>query len=239
VPPSKTREWLFINVHKMKPREIERSPVPPKLNHQTIQLLTKLCFRPDDELEKADLIFAFSSTTEIEKFAQTIKNLVNQNISKKVFIAGGVPNFHDSLKIPKAESSIVLELIKTTGYPDVEFFTESKSTNTLENVTESLKVLDFRNYKKIVFVFKKHDSRRAYLTLKKFLPNAKLIQQTFTPTYPNTDRPLNKDTWSTYDFGRSRVWGEYLRIKLYGQRGDIAYDAETKTLIEEIEKSII
>jgi hypothetical protein len=132
----------------------------------------------------------------------------------------------------------VLQSIKSTDFPNVKFYNEIKSTNTLENVTEALKVLDFSNYKTIVYVFKKHDCRRAYLTLRKFLPNTKLIQHTFEPTYTGTDRPLNKDTWYTYDFGKSRVWGEFLRIKLYGERGDIAYDEETKWLVEEIDKVI-
>jgi hypothetical protein len=222
----------------MQSREVERSPIPPDLNNKAIELLTKLCFRPDDKLEKTDLIFAFSSTTEIEKFAQTIKDLVDQNISNKVFITGGVPKFSDSLIIPKAESAIVLDLLHAAEYPNVEFFTENKSTNTLENVIEALKVLDFRNYKKITYIFKKHDSKRAYLTLKKFLPHTKLIQRTFDPVYPGTDRPLNRETWFTYDFGKSRVWGEYLRIKLYGRRGDIAYDDETEFLVGMIEKNV-
>ncbi len=222
----------------MQSREIERSPVPPELNEEAIELLTKLCFRPDDELEKADLILALSSATEIEKFAKTIENLIQKGISDKVFIAGGAPRYSDSEDIPKAESVIALELINPEKYPDVNFFIETKSTNTLENVTEALKVLDFRNFKKIVYIFKKHDSRRGYLTLKKFLPNTKLIQHTFEPIYPGTDRPLTKNTWFTYDFGKSRVWGEYLRIKLYGERGDIAYDDETKNLVGEIGRVI-
>lgn len=222
----------------MQAREIERSPIPPEFSHNAIELLTQLCFKPDDPLEKADLIFGFSSTTEIDKFAQTIRDLVTQEISNKVFIAGGAPKFNDSLEIPKAESEIVLELIKPSDFPNVKFYNETKSTNTLENVTEALKVLNFSHYKTIVYVFKKHDCKRAYLTLRKFLPNTKLIQHTFEPKYPGTDRPLTKDTWFTYDFGKSRVWGEYLRIKLYGERGDIAYDEETKGLVEKIDNTI-
>ncbi len=32
----------------------------------------------------------------------------------------------------------------------------------------------------------------------------------------------------------SRVWGEFLRIKLYGERGDIYYDEPVKVLVDEI-----
>ncbi len=216
-------------------REIERHPKVPKLNDELIELLTRLCFRPDDPLEPVDLIFVFSSTTGIDELALLIEDLLSKKISKRVFISGGIPNFKDAIKIPKPESALILERIDRNKFPDVEFFTESKSKNTLENLTEALKILDFKNYKKILFIFKRHDPRRAYLTLRKFLPNIILIQKTFSPVYPNTDRPLDKNTWYTYDFGIGRVWGEFLRIKTYGQRGDIAYDKETEELVNKIE----
>ncbi len=217
-------------------REIERSPAVPVLSNEAIQLLTQLCFRPDNPLEQVDLIFVFSSTTEMGKLADTIRSLLGQYISNKVFITGGIPDFKDINKIAKPESEMISDHIDKSKYPEVEFFTENKSTNTLANVVEALKVLDFSQYKKVLFVFKRHDSRRGYLTLRKFLPTAVLIQKTFSPTYPDTDRPLDKDTWHTYDFGKSRVWGEFLRIKKYGERGDIVYDDEIKSLIAQIEQ---
>ncbi len=216
-------------------REIEQNPTVPKLGPAAIELLTKLCFRPDDNVEPVDLLFGFSSPTGIEAFAETIKNLLVQGVSKKVFISGGIPKYDGTAQIPRAESETVLELINPALFPEVEFFSETKSTNTLQNVTEALQVLDFSNYEKVMFVFKKHDSRRAYLTLRKFLSHTTLLQQTFTPTYPGTDIPLDSNSWHTFDFGISRVWGEYLRIKQYGQRGDIAYDDETKNLVNQID----
>ncbi len=120
----------------------------------------------------------------------------------------------------------------------MQFFHEDQSTNTPENVTEALKILDFSDYAKVLFIFKSHDARRGYLTLRKFLPDAQLIQKTFNTQYPGTDRILNQETWHTFDFGRSRIWGEYLRIKKYGERGDIALDDETKSLITEIQTAV-
>ncbi len=219
----------------MKNREVERHPMTPKLNDELIRLLTRLCFKPDDPLEVVDLIFVFSTTIGIEQLASLIEDLLDKKISPKVFISGGTPNYLDTIKISKPESELVLNLINLSKFPNVKFYTENKSMNTLENVTEALKILDFKNYKKILYVFKRHDPRRAYLTLRKFLPDTKLIQKTFSPVYPDTDRPLNERTWYTYNFGISRVWGEFLRIKKYGQRGDIAFDEETKKLVDKID----
>lgn len=222
----------------MQIQEIERNPQAPKLSKEAIILLTTLCFRHDDPLEKVDLMFEFSSPRDPQKTIQLMETLLEKGISKKVFITGGIPKFHDSLKIPKPESEILLEMLDKNKFPDVQFFSENKSTNTLENVTEALKVLDFRNYKKVLFIFKRHDSMRAYLTLKKFLPHAKIIQQTFAGMYIGTNKQLDENTWHTYEFGITRVWGEFLRIKKYGQRGDIYYDEKVDEIVKQIDKLV-
>ncbi len=218
----------------METREVDRHPIVPELSEQAIQLITQLCFRHDDPIEPVDLIFVFSSPLEPEIVAELIKDLLRQNISKKVFISGGSASKFGDLNLAKPESSFVLERINKDKFPDVEFYSEDKSTNTLENVTESLKILDFNSYPKVLYMFKSHDSQRGYLTLRKFLPKSKLIQKTFSAIYPGTDKILDATTWHTYEFGRERVWGEYLRIKKYGERGDIAYDEDTKSLVDKI-----
>ena len=222
----------------MNTREVEGHPEAPLLSEELTRLLTELCFRPDDSIEPVDLLFVFSSTTGTDLLAKLVEDLLDKGITNKVFITGGIPAFEDAEKIPKPECELVLEKIDKTKYPGVQFYTEDKSTNTLENLTEALKVLDFSSYDRVMFIFKKHDPRRAYLTLRRFLPKTKLIQKTFAPIYTGTDRSLDKDTWHTYDFGISRVWGEYLRIKKYGERGDIAYDEDTRSLVLQIENLI-
>jgi hypothetical protein len=230
---------IFCYSACMEKREVDRHPAVPELSEQAIKLITKLCFRPDDPIEHVNLIFVFSSPLEPQIVSKLIVDLLHQGISDKVFITGGSPGkYQDSEIQSKPESLYVLERINRTNFPGVRFYSENKSSNTLENVTEALKVLDFRNYKKVMYVFKSHDSQRGYLTLRKFLPDAKLIQRTFSAQYPSTEKILNSETWHTYDFGRTRVWGEFLRIKTYGERGDIAYDQETKNLVNQIEELI-
>ena len=154
--------------------------------------------------------------------------------------AGGGSTYKDTVRfVDKPESSYILDEINLSQYSDVQFYSEINSRNTLENVTEALKILDFSDYKSILYISKSHDCKRCWLTLKRFLPNAKLLQQTFSGLYPNTDRVLAPDNWSTFDFGISRVWGEYLRIKKYGERGDIAYDEDTRQLVFEIESLMV
>ncbi len=67
---------------------------------------------------------------------------------------------------------------------------------------------------------------RQWRTLAKHLP-ARLthVPYTFDAIYEGI--PISRDTWMTSELGRSRVWGEYLRILQYGNKGDIlALDLE-------------
>ena len=61
---------------------------------------------------------------------------------------------------------------------------------------------------------------RQWRTLAKHLPNhLKFIPFTFDAAYEGIS--LSRDNWMDTEMGRSRVWGEYLRIIHYGKKGDI------------------
>ena len=99
-----------------------------------------------------------------------------------------------------------------------------------------MELFDFTGENKIGFIFPSYASQRGYLTLRRFLPRAQIIQFSYDAVYPESGRPISPEKWHTFDFGRRRVWGEFLRIRQYGQRGDIAY-GEVKDLVEKIELS--
>lgn len=208
----------------MTEREIPRNPKTPELNDEVIALLTDLCFRKDDPPQEADMLFIFSSPIYTKKVAALAKDMLIGGLIQKVFVTGGVPEYKDSRTIVKPEAELLLELLSPQNFPSVQFFTENRSHNTLENVTEAMRVYDFRDVKKLWFIFKSHAAGRGYLTLRRFLPDAVLLQRTLDFQYEGVDLPLTRENWHTFPFGRERVWGEYLRIREYGQRGDIAFD---------------
>jgi hypothetical protein len=218
----------------MVEREIERTPQVPELGVEVIQLLTKLCFRRDHTPTRADLLFVFSTATAVEVLAQEVQKIIIQGLTPRVFVTGGTPQFSDYAKIGRTESELFFEHLDPKEFPSVEFFSERASTDTRTNVTEALKVLDFSTYEKVIFIFKAHAAGRGYLTLRKFLPNTQLLQATYTPVYPEIGRVIARDTWQETEFGCARVWGEFLRIQKYGERGDIAYDTETQELVSAI-----
>jgi len=220
----------------MENREIERNPKVPVLSEKLVKLLTKLCFRCDSTIELVDLIFVFGSSSSLKTLGKLTKDLLDQNISRKVFISGDGSLYKGFGRfLSRPESFYVIKEINPKDYPVVEFYSEDKSNNTLENVTEALKILDLSNFKSILFIAKSHASQRCYLTLRRFAPNTKLLQKTFDRLYPGTNTELSHDTWHTFEYGRSRVWGEFLRIKKYGERGDIYYNNDISELVKHIE----
>ncbi len=218
--------------------EISRNPIPPKLNKKAIKLLTDLCFRSDDELKEVDGIFVFSTIIGVDRLASKIKEILLKNISNNIFITGGITPQQSAEELgvntDVTESDVLLRVLNLEKYKDLNIFVERKSTNTLENVTETLKNSEFKNCKSILFIFKSHAAGRGYLTLRKFFPKAKILQQTFNTKYTDAEKEINRNNWYTFQFGRERVWGEFLRIKTYGTRGDISFE-EVSDLVKEIE----
>lgn len=221
--------------------EIERNPTPPRLTKRTKELLTELCFRKDDTLKKVDAVFVFASIAGIDTLVRLVEKTLSKNISNKVFFTGGVTPkaLAEDLGIEPAstEADTLLNALDLDKYRDLKVFVEKRSTNTLENVTETLKTPEFKNCESLLFLFKSHAAGRGYLTLRKFFRTAEILQQTFNTKYEKAEKEITRDNWHTFDFGRRRVWGEFLRIKKYGGRGDIEYD-EVRELVVKIESKI-
>lgn len=114
-----------------------------------------------------------------------------------------------------------------------DIYAEETSKNTLANVTEGLKVFDFSYASSLAFIFPSHGARRGYLNLRKYCPHTDIYQCPYDAHYPNEIEPISRKNWYYTEHGQRRVWGEYLRIKEYGLRGDIAFD-EVADMIAEI-----
>ena len=74
----------------------------------------------------------------------------------------------------------------------------------------------------ITFAAKSHHSGRCGRTLRKYFPNTQLNAWTHDAVHQG--KTISLSEWHTHDEGRERVYGEYLRIQTYSERGDIATD---------------
>lgn len=216
-------------------RELDKNPQPPDLTERAISLLTILCFREDNPA-KAEVIFEFSTLVNEREVADVITELLDQGVSRKVVLTGGTSHYSDIEKTGKPEADLVGDLMPRKRFKDVDFVFEKTSTNLIENIQHALEADDFSTSSSLLFITKSHAAGRSYLSLRKYFPKTELFQRTYPAVYPG-HQALTKDNWYSTDFGRSRIWGEYLRIKMYGERGDIAV-AEAESLIAAIAEEL-
>jgi len=214
-------------------REVQKNPTVPALGRGAISLLTQLCFRNDDPASAADAVFLFSNPVERERMVQSIERAIRDFGAKHVIVTGGVSELYDLRGTGRAEADYIMEVVDVKKFPDVRFTLERTSLSTLSNVTEALKLIDLSSFRRIVFVSKAHAAGRCYLTLRKYVPQTTLLQRTWSASYKERNKPITRDNWVEDAFGQSRVWGEYLRIKKYGERDDIAFE-EVRPTVEEI-----
>lgn len=214
-------------------REISKLPEAPPLNEKIIKSLTELCFRHDSPLgtRPSDAVFVFGTAVSFDKAAEAVLDAIRKVNPKKLIMSGGMPTYPDSYKVAKPESEILYDLIHEFLPNDLEVLLEKASNNCIENVQNSLS--HFQKVESVTYVTKGFGAGRHYYTLKRFLPNVVYRQKTFDALYPENPSYITRDNWHTNSFALSRVWGEFLRIAKYGQRGDIAYD-EARPLIEKI-----
>lgn len=215
----------------MPPKIIQREPDFPTLNEEAIKLLTTLVFRQNDALTTSDILFVFGTRKNATEAVAHLQTLLNSGMYSKVLLTSGKGE-HDL-----AESALILELVDPSKYPGVTFYTEDQSTTTLANVTEALKVFDLTACKTITFVFKAHATGRGYLTLRILLPNTTILQAAYPVVYDEIVGPTTASNWHSGIIGTKHVWGEYLRIKKYGKRGDIEFN-EVADLVHQIEVAL-
>jgi len=164
--------------------------------------------------EHADVAFVFGSMSNTP--AQIAARLYQDGVVDHIVLTGGI-----NRESGKLEAENRLRVLSAEGIPDQKIIFESKSTNTMENVCFAREVmaekLDLARIKSVVAVAKWYHSRRAVMTLKRFLPPG---IRYFTVTYelPN----IRRDNWWLNDIGRHYVLKEWNCIPRYLQQGDLA-----------------
>ncbi len=216
-----------------KQREILKKPPVPILSKEKIDVLMQLCFLKDNALSQKniDSVFMFGTPISLDKAIQAILPLVQKPQVRKLILTGGAPTYCDSHKIIKSEAELLYDRIKNDLPGHIEVYLEKESYNSKENVANSLAYL--QNTSSVAIVTKNFASGRHYLTFKKFFPDIKIYHQSFSVLYPDSKFYLTKDDWFKHEEHLSRVWGEFLRIKAYGERGDIEFE-EIRELVEKI-----
>ncbi len=216
-------------------REIDKKPIIPAISHKTINYLTQLCFKLD-VVKPSNLIFMFGTNVFHKKAAKHIEDLLLNNYADKVLITGGIADYDESKYEELPESRIVYENIAVKRFKNVNFYLESESKNNLENVNNSIHVFNFLNVDSIICVSHSYASRRSVQTLRKVFKNT--IYSFPYDIYSQNKILIQQDNWWKSEEGISILWGEYLRIKTYGKRGDFPLTEQMTRWIDKIENTL-
>jgi hypothetical protein len=82
----------------MYEREIPKLPEVPYLDKESIDMLTKLCFRQDDDLSlyMADTVFMFGTSVSLEEAESLVLSVIKKVKPKLLILTGGMPKYNDS-----------------------------------------------------------------------------------------------------------------------------------------------
>lgn len=182
------------------------------MHQKEIEKITNYIFLKSS-LQQADLALVFG-TRHIEVINQIYK-LYQDKFINKILVSGGINrinNKNEALEISKKLISLEVE--------QQDIILEDQSTNSLENVLFSKKIIDerfgFNNIKKIIVVAKHYHSRRALMTLKKhFHGTVKLMLA------PYELYGFTKNNWFENEVGKKKVMSEWKKIQKYLKKGDI------------------
>lgn len=127
--------------------------------------------------------------------------------------------------------------IKRDNFSNTHFIIENESKNTLENVELSQSLFDFSKVQNVTYFSHSYASKRSCLTLKKYCSNSKFGNFQIDIPSEISEIPVDINNWYKTEHGRMLIWGEYLRFKTYGARGDFPIE-EVLNQLSTIEKYI-
>jgi uncharacterized SAM-binding protein YcdF (DUF218 family) len=211
-------------------REIPKFVASPKLTREAVILITELLMGEQDDLGTpcdTGIIFGTSVPQNLDAIVCLFRGVHQKVRLKRVYLTGG-PTNHGT-----TEAESIFRALSEPDFRDIEFILEKTSRSTKENVESAIR-LGLAGHREILFITKWFHRRRCELTLKKYLPDALIRYKGYDNVYLPDGRRVTPYNWfNSLDF-RAGVWAEFLRIKTYGERGDIAYPDAIHAQVEEI-----
>ncbi|NDE68303.1 hypothetical protein EB052_01715 [bacterium] len=234
----------YPNPQPPNPKEIPREVPCPRLIPRVTQLLTELCFSPDrgivspgDDQFDALLVLGVSRPVTQRMCADKVSMICLAHRPSIVYITGGGAT--GLSKGGPTEASLIHWWMDKMSIAGIDIVLEGMSVCTRTNVTCALD-LGLRRYKRIAFVCKAGHYGRMILTLRKYVASGTVIVAGYEYSFPVDDGRvsdlfmLSKSTWMRDRRCRDRMWGEFLRIREYGERGDIDYPDSVRGVVIEI-----
>ena len=154
---------------------------PDDIKHITDYMLVETALRP------ADLCFVFGGQNA-DHLADHAAKLYHQGLFKHIIVSGGVATDDGRLECDRMRDRLVEK-----GVPEDCILVENQATNTGENVTYGMQLLEkeigLDNIGSIIGIGQIHASRRFLMTLEKHWPD--VVKMFSTPNY----YPVDKKDW--------------------------------------------
>jgi len=164
--------------------------------------------------ERADLLFVFGN--RLPTPAQMAVDLFRRYPTSLIVLTGG-SNQHTG----ENEALSHYTIVRSAGVPEEAIIVESRSRNTLENVTLAVPLLEqtipLTSVTAVLAICKWMHSRRALMTLKRHLPSG---IRYYAATYEPDACP--RQEWWTTQASRDYVYGNWDAIPRYLARGHLA-----------------
>lgn len=213
-------------------REIAKVSKCPDMDNVLISALTELCFQ-EESINRSDLLFVFGSNVQHREIAHIISYMLDRELVDQVLITGGIANYNGSFYNKQAESEQIRSYIPLEKYPDKKIYTECNSKNIIENIIEAQKIISFKQIRSMTFLAHSFASTRAALSLKRFFPSIQLHCIPLPLSTNISKYPVSRQMWSKTEYGRGLIWGEYLRLQTYGERGDFPIE-EIRAALDQV-----
>jgi len=183
------------------------------MDEEEIQKITDYIFLKSNP-QKADLALVFG--TRHQEAVDKVYKLYCDGLITRILISGGKNKITGRNEATEMSNKLIKMEVKKE-----DIILEDESTNSLENVLFSKKIIEqnfgFKKINKIIAVVKHYHSRRVLMTLKKHFPNnIELIPVTYE-IYGFT-----ANDWFKNEVGKEKVLSEWTKIPEYLAKGDIA-----------------
>ena len=182
----------------------------------TTEEITKYIFLEDTDL-RGDIAFVFGTWKSWKISVEKAAELYARKLVPKITVSGGM-NKHSGV----IEGDLMATELVNLGVLRHDILVENRSTNTLQNVLFSKKIIDealgLNKIKVIVAVVKNFHARRVLMTLKKHMPAHISLK---AATHVSSAYNFTKDNWYRSDMGREKVREELEKIKKYLAKGDL------------------
>lgn len=223
-------------------REIPKDVPAPALCLEAVQLLTDVCFLPEEEVAKETVFGQYGEviifgTSHPTSHQQIVDKLIELRLDgyrpNTVYITGGetTPGKVESEEIFARINELQCGFARYSG---VEFKLDCNSRSTQRNVESAIK-LGLGSVKTgIIFIAKSGHCGRCKLTLDRYFPKTDIQAWGYNPILSDDFPPISRTNWFQNSQICDKVWAEFLRIERYGLRGDIAYPAGVRQKVERV-----